>query len=160
MYKKLKDKYQHFKNALKSLNFSFQKKESLTLKLFHFIFMMRPKLLLYFKWYFFRKTSIVCLPSYREGLPKCLLEASALGLPIVTTNVAGCRDAIINKKTGLLAKVKNVNSLVSKLSFLIKNKNIRSKYGKNGRDFAIKNFDLDIVIKKNLDIYSNLISKN
>ena len=58
MYKKLKDKYQHFKNALKSLNFSFQKKESLTLKLFHFIFMMRPKLLLYFKWYFFRKTSI------------------------------------------------------------------------------------------------------
>ena len=108
----------------------------------------------------YKKTSIVCLPSYREGLPKCLLEASALGLPIVTTNVIGCRDAIINKKTGLLAKVKNVNSLVSKLSFLIKNKNIRSKYGKNGRDFAIKNFDLNIVIKKNLDIYSNLISKN
>jgi glycosyltransferase involved in cell wall biosynthesis len=108
----------------------------------------------------FRKTSIVCLPSYREGLPKCLLEASASGLPIVTTNVIGCRDAIINKKTGLLAKVKNVNSLVNKLSFLIKNKNIRSKYGKNGRDFAIKNFDLDVVIKKNLDIYSNLISKN
>ena len=108
----------------------------------------------------FRKTSIVCLPSYREGLPKCLLEASALGLPIVTTNVIGCRDAIINKKTGLLAKVKNVNSLVNKLSYLIKNKNIRSRYGKNGRNFAIKNFDLNIVIKKNLDIYSNLISKN
>jgi glycosyltransferase involved in cell wall biosynthesis len=108
----------------------------------------------------YKKTSIVCLPSYREGLPKCLLEASALGLPIVTTNVIGCRDAIINKKTGLLAKVKNVNSLVNKLSYLIKNKNIRSRYGKNGRDFAIKNFDLNIVIKKNLDIYSNLISKN
>lgn len=108
----------------------------------------------------YKKTSIVCLPSYREGLPKCLLEASALGLPIVTTNVIGCRDAIINKKTGLLAKVKNVNSLVNKLSHLIKNKNIRSRYGKNGRNFAIKNFDLNIVIKKNLDIYSNLISKN
>ena len=54
--------------------------------------------------------SIVCLPSYREGFSRTLQEAAAKGLPIVTTNVIGCKDAIIPKVTGLLCKPKDALS--------------------------------------------------
>ena len=62
----------------------------------------------------YKKTAIVCLPSYREGLSRSLQEAAALGIPVVTTNVIGCKDAIIPNKTGLLCKVKNPLSLEKK----------------------------------------------
>lgn len=55
------------------------------------------------------QATIVVLPSYREGMPKVLLEAQALGRPIVTTDVPGCREAIENNKTGFLVKVKKMN---------------------------------------------------
>jgi hypothetical protein len=58
MYKKLKDKYQHIRNAIERLNFSFQKKEPLSLKMFHFFFMVRPRLLSFFKQFFMRRTGI------------------------------------------------------------------------------------------------------
>ena len=55
------------------------------------------------------KTEIYCLPSYREGMPKCLLEAAAASCAVVTTDVTGCRDSIIPKVTGELVKVMNAN---------------------------------------------------
>ena len=107
---------------------------------------------------FYKKASIVCLPSYREGFSKSLIEASACGIPIVTTNVVGCRDVIKDKKSGLLCKPKNVNSLKNKIEFLIKNKKIRTKYGNFAAKTARKNFDVKIVIEKNLKIYRKLVS--
>ena len=53
-----------------------------------------------------KRSTIVVLPSYREGFPKILMEAAACGKPIITTNVPGCRDAIINGVTGILVKPK------------------------------------------------------
>ena len=88
-------------------------------------------------------------------MPKTLLEASAAGRPIVTTNVIGCNEAIINKKTGELCRVKNVKSLVLKLDKLIKNKKLREYYGKNGRNLAIKNYDIKEVTKKMISIYKS-----
>jgi glycosyltransferase involved in cell wall biosynthesis len=105
---------------------------------------------------FYKEASIVCLPSYREGFSKSLIEASACGIPIVTTNVVGCRDVVKNKKTGLLCKPKDVSSLKNKLEFLIKNKNIRKKYGNFAVKIAKKNFDVKIVIEENLKIYKKL----
>ena len=105
---------------------------------------------------FYKEASIVCLPSYREGFSKSLMEASACGIPIVTTNVVGCRDVVLNKKTGLLCKPKNVNSLKNKLEFLIENENIRKKYGNFAIKIAKKNFDVKIVIEENLKIYRKL----
>ena len=58
-----------------------------------------------------KKSSIVVLPSYREGFPKILIEAAACGRPVVTTNVPGCRDAIINGSTGILVPAKNSKKL-------------------------------------------------
>tara|TARA_B100000780_G_C20981429_1_gene392208 strand:- start:51 stop:782 length:732 start_codon:yes stop_codon:yes gene_type:complete len=105
----------------------------------------------------YKKTAIVCLPSYREGFSRTLQEAAAVGIPIVTTNVVGCKDSIIPNKTGLLSKPKNYNSLRKKLAILISSKKKRFIFGLNGRKLAEKEFELNSVIKKNLDIYNNLI---
>ena len=98
----------------------------------------------------FNKSSIVCLPSYREGFPKSLIEASASGCAIVTSNVPGCRDAIKKNFNGYLCLPKNVISLSSKLDKLMKNKQLRENFSKNSRKLAEKKFDQKIFIKKNI----------
>mgnify|MGYP001289585085 CR=1 FL=1 len=105
----------------------------------------------------YKKASIVCLPSHREGFSKTLQEAAASGIPIVTTNAIGCKNAIIPGKTGELCKVNNPRSLEKKLDFLIKNKRKRIFYGKNGRLFAEKNFSVNKVLNKNIKIYNYLV---
>ena len=102
----------------------------------------------------FNQSSIVCLPSYREGFPKSLIEASASGCAIVTTDVVGCRDAIIDNFNGFLCEPKNVKSLVAKLEILIKNKKIREKFCKNSRKLALTKYDINIFVKKNLLNYT------
>jgi glycosyltransferase involved in cell wall biosynthesis len=102
----------------------------------------------------FNQSSIVCLPSYREGFPKSLIEASASGCAIVTTDVTGCRDAIIENFNGYLCKPKNVKSLVTKLDILIKNKKIREKFSKNSRKLALSKYDVKIFVKRNLLNYT------
>ena len=99
----------------------------------------------------------MCLPSYREGFSKSLVEASACAIPIVTTNVIGCRDVIKNNKSGLLCKKKDVISLKNQIEFLIKNKKIRLKFGNYGEKLAKKYYDVKIVINKNLKIYKKLL---
>ena len=105
----------------------------------------------------YNKTAIVCLPSYREGFSKTLQEAAAKGLPIVTTNVVGCKDAIISNYTGLLCKARSSKSLEAKLKILITNKKKRLKFGYNARKLAEKEFSIKNVINKNYFIYDKLI---
>ena len=86
----------------------------------------------------FNKASIVCLPSYREGFPKALIEACASGCAIVATDVPGCRDAIINNYNGLLCKVKNHLDTFTKIEKLILNEKKRKIFSKNSRKLAEK----------------------
>ena len=102
----------------------------------------------------FNKSAIVCLPSYREGFPKSLIEGSASGCAIVTTNVVGCRDAVINNYNGFLCKPQNVKSLVNQLNILIKYKKIREKFAKNSRKLAMSKYDVKIFVRKNLINYN------
>lgn len=124
-------------------------KKSYITYLGHVDYKKMPKLL--------NKISIMCLPSYREGMPMVLQEGASSGLPIITSDVAGCNEVIINNRTGFLVKLKSVKMLVEKLMFLIENINLRQKFGKEGRKFAVKNFDENLIIKQNLDIYKNLM---
>ena len=101
----------------------------------------------------FSKANIVVLPSYREGLPKVLIEAAACGRPVVTTDVPGCRDAIEVNKTGILVKVKDSQLLANAIKKLIENKNLRVDMGKAGRELAEKEFSIKKVINTHLDIY-------
>ena len=101
----------------------------------------------------YNMAAIVCLPSYREGMPKALLEAAAAGCAVVTTDVPGCRDAIQQNVTGLLAKPQNADNLAEMLLVLINNENMRRKFGMNGQRLAQEEFSIERVVRAHFDLY-------
>ncbi len=96
---------------------------------------------------------IVCLPSYREGLPKILLEAASCGRPIVTTDVPGCREIVMDGVNGLLVQVKSTEALKEALIRLIKDRDLRIRMGEAGREFAVSRFSTEIVNRETYQIY-------
>ena len=103
---------------------------------------------------------IFAYPSYyREGVPKSLIEAAAVGRPIVTTHNVGCKDVVEDGVNGYLVPVKDAASLAEKLQLLINQKELRVKMGKASREIAEKHFSLEEVVKKHLSIYQELITK-
>ena len=88
---------------------------------------------------------IVCLPSYREGLPKVLIEAASCGRPIVTTDVPGCREVVTDGENGFLVPAKDAQSLKDALLKLISNEDIRTTMGKASREKAVHLFSNQII---------------
>jgi glycosyltransferase involved in cell wall biosynthesis len=105
----------------------------------------------------FHAAHVVCLPSYREGLPKVLLEAAACARPIVTTDVPGCREVVREGENGLLVPVRDAQALSVALLGLIKNSELRAKMGHSGREIVIEEFSSKKVIEQTLDLYKELI---
>jgi glycosyltransferase involved in cell wall biosynthesis len=87
--------------------------------------------------------SVVTLPSYyREGIPNSLMEAMAMGKPIITTNTPGCRETVISNINGLLIPSRNVGALVKAMQFMIADPQRRIEMGKEGRRIAVERFDV------------------
>ena len=84
-------------------------------------------------------SDIVVLPTWREGLSRALLEAGSMELPIITTNVPGCKDIVLHRKTGLLINKEDPESIKNAIIFLMDNKNLCKKFGKNVRLHIEKN---------------------
>jgi glycosyltransferase involved in cell wall biosynthesis len=101
----------------------------------------------------YRDAHIVCLPSYREGLPKVLLEAAAAGRAIVTTDVPGCREAVIDGKNGLLVPARQSSPLAEALKCLITNRALRQSMGQKGRAMVEAEFSIQYVVARHLAIY-------
>ncbi len=108
----------------------------------------------------FGKVSLVVLPSYREGFPKVLMEAAACGRPVITTNVPGCRDAIIPGLTGEIVPLRDPDSLSDAIKRLVLNPDLLISMGKQARCLALEKYDINFVIDKHLDIYSGLTTKD
>lgn len=106
---------------------------------------------------YMKKSSIVCLPSYREGMPKVLLEAAAAGCAVVTTDVPGCREAIIDNQTGFIVPLYEQEKLNAAILELINNIKLREKFGKNNMIFASQNFGIESVVDKHIEIYNDLL---
>jgi glycosyltransferase involved in cell wall biosynthesis len=87
---------------------------------------------------------IFILPSYREGFPTVVLEASSMMLPIITTRNTGCRDSICENITGIFCDISD-NSIYEKIKFYILNPQLRLEHGKNGREFVVKNFQQNLL---------------
>lgn len=104
------------------------------------------------------KTShIVAFPSYyKEGLPKSLIEAAAVGRPIITTDSIGCKETVIDGYNGFLIPIKNSEILADRLKLLIDDTQLRIAMGRNSRCLAEKEFSIINVIKKHLEIYKQL----
>lgn len=105
----------------------------------------------------YARSHIVCLPSYREGLPKALIEAAAASRSVVTTDVPGCRDAIVPKETGLTVPVRSPEKLADSLQWLIENPSKRVEMGKAGRRFAEQEFAIEKIVRRHLDVYHELL---
>ena len=103
----------------------------------------------------FAMSHIICLPSYREGFPKALIEAAAASRAVITTDVPGCRDAIIPDKTGLLVPPRNINALANAIQDLIENSKKRENMGKEGRKLAEEEYSIENIkfIAKILNIF-------
>jgi glycosyltransferase involved in cell wall biosynthesis len=103
-----------------------------------------------------RQCHIACLPSYREGLPKSLLEAATAGLPIVATDVPGCREAVRNGENGILVPSRDSSALAAALKLLIADPALRRRMGAAGRERAVTEFAAGIVTAATLAVYDRL----
>ena len=119
----------------------------------------------YIKWLGFQKDMkavleqchIIAFPSYyREGVPKSLIDACAVGRPIVTTNSIGCKDVVEDGVNGFLVPIKDTEALARKLRHLICDKKLRVQMGRAARRKAEEEFSLENVINKHLEIYNKV----
>ncbi len=102
----------------------------------------------------FAASDVVVLPSYREGMPKVLLEAAACGRAVVTTDVPGCRDAIDPEVTGILVPARDPTALANAIERLARDATLRARYGAAGRALAEREFDLARVVEAHLQLYN------
>lgn len=107
-----------------------------------------------------KQCHIMAFPSYyMEGLPKSLIEADAIGRPIITSNSVGCKETLVNGYNGFLIQPKDVDALTEKLDSLLSDKELRIKMGKNARQYAEDYFSIEIVKERHLAIYDELIKQ-
>jgi len=99
---------------------------------------------------------VAVLPSYREGLPKSLIEAAACGRAVVTTDVPGCRDAIDPGQTGLLVPVRDAQALADAIARLAEDAALRQTLGAAGRALAEREFDIGRVARIHVELYDAL----
>jgi len=104
-----------------------------------------------------KQSHIVVLPSYyREGVPKSLIEANAIGRPIITTRSYGCKDTVDDGENGFLIPPKDEATLAEKLRILINDPQLRERMGLKGRQKAEREFSLDRVVDHHLEIYRRI----
>ena len=105
-----------------------------------------------------KQCHIMAFPSYyMEGLPKSLIEADAIGRPIITSNSVGCKETLVDGYNGFLIQPKDVDALTEKLDLLLSDKELRVKMGKNARKYAEEYFSIEVVKERHLAIYSELV---
>jgi glycosyltransferase involved in cell wall biosynthesis len=102
---------------------------------------------------------LVVLPSYREGVPRILIEAAASGLPIVTTDVPGCREIVEHEVNGLRVPARDAQSLAAAMRRLIEDPDKRVRFGRTGRRKVLAEFDERNVIASTLKVYDELLRR-
>lgn len=107
----------------------------------------------------FADAHIVCMPSYREGLPRVLIEAAACGRSIVTADVPGCREIVHDGDNGLLARVEDAEDTARALRALIVDPDLRTRMGRRGRERAETEFSVEQFVAQTLESYRRVATK-
>lgn len=105
----------------------------------------------------YAQADVVCLPSYGEGLPRVLLEAMACGRPVVTCDVAGCREPVIDGRTGLLVPARDPAGLAAALAELADDRCRRQAMGQAARELLLTEFTSERVVRETLAVYRELL---
>lgn len=101
-------------------------------------------------------SDIIVYPSfYGEGIPRVLLEAAAMGKPIITTDNPGCRETVEDGQNGFLVPIKNVEALVKAIKILIADTGMRRRMGLKSRVIAEQDFDLHLITAQTVEVYKN-----
>lgn len=108
----------------------------------------------------FASVNAVVLPSYREGLPKALIEAAACALPLITTDVPGCREVVTDKVSGLLVPARDAEALADAIACLQDDRKFATQLGLAAREKALREFDERIVIERTITTYQELLFAN
>ena len=103
--------------------------------------------------------AIVVLPSYREGLPKVLLEAAACGKPLIATDVPGCRDVVTHGVNGLLVPARDPAALAAAIDSLLCDSSRRAAMGEAGRKVVVRDFSVEKVAGQVVDLYRDLLAR-
>ncbi len=101
-------------------------------------------------------TDIFCLPSYREGMPRTIIEAMAMGCAVVATDIRGCREEVIDGETGFLVKPQSEYDIREKLETLIADKRLLNSMKAKGRERAKEQFDERQIVGRQADIINKL----
>lgn len=99
------------------------------------------------------------LPSHREGFPRAAMEASAMGLPVVATDIRGCRQVVDTGRTGLLIEPRNAEQLAFAIRRLVQDADLRTEMGERARAKARSDFDQRDVIDRTLTVYRSLLEQ-
>lgn len=102
---------------------------------------------------------VFALPSYREGIPRTLMEASAMGLPVVATNIRGCREVAPNEVTGLLVEPRQVPELARAIGRLADDPVLRARLGAAGRDRIVAQFNSVVVLDRLAAYYRRIVGE-
>ena len=106
---------------------------------------------------FLTQADCVVLPSYREGMPRTLLEAAAMSRPVITTDAPGCRDTVIDGETGFLCRPADALDLADKLlRFIALMPDEREAMGRRGREHVVQKFDEKLVIGRYLAVVAEI----
>jgi glycosyltransferase involved in cell wall biosynthesis len=105
----------------------------------------------------YRECHIVCLPSYREGFPKVLLEAAACARALVSTDVEGCREAVAHGVSGLLVPVRDAPALADALAQILADPARRAAFGAAARAIVVGELALPVVIARTLAVYAEIL---
>jgi glycosyltransferase involved in cell wall biosynthesis len=100
---------------------------------------------------------VFALPSYREGFGNVIIEASAMELPVIASDILGCRNAVVDGVTGYLVTPRDVDCLQQAIEKLISDPAERTRLGKNGRQWVVKNFDRRLVWSRLIKLYDGLL---
>lgn len=106
---------------------------------------------------FLAAMDIFVMPSYREGFGNVIIEASALKRPVISTDIPGCRDAVMNNQSGIMVGLQDIKSLQQAIEQLIRDPKKRKTMGQIGREWVKENFNRDIVWDRNLNLYEQII---
>ena len=102
---------------------------------------------------------IVCMPSYREGLPRVLIEAAACSRAIVTTDVPGCREVVRDGANGILVPVRDGAATADAIARLLDDDELRRRMGARGREIAMDEFSVEDFVERSLDAYARVLPR-
>lgn len=101
-------------------------------------------------------SNALVFPSYREGFPNAVLQACAMGLPCIVTDINGCNEIIVNNKNGLVIPPKSKEKLLKAMQFLVDNPNETNKFAASTRSNILENYKREVIWKELLTLYKSL----